>query len=142
MEWMILPLRRYAEFSGRARPKEYWMYVLFLILCSMAISIVETALGLGTTNRWAYREGWMMGAGAAHSGGPLTALFWLGTFVPSLAVSVRRLHDTDRSGWWLLLWLIPFVGWIVLLVFMVMVGTRGPNRFGSDPVEVGEGREL
>ncbi len=140
MEWMILPLRRYAEFSGRARPKEYWMYVLFLILCSMAISIVEAALGLGMTNRWAYREGWMMGAGAYHSGGPLTALFWLGTFVPSLAVSVRRLHDTDRSGWWLLLWLIPFVGWIVLLVFMVMGGTRGPNRFGPDPVEAGEGR--
>lgn len=140
MEWMILPLRRYAQFSGRARPKEYWMYVLFLILCSMAISIVEAALGLGVTDRWAWRHGWMMGAGAYHSGGPLTALFWLGTFVPSLAVSVRRLHDTDRSGWWLLLWLIPFVGWIILLVFMVTGGTRGPNRFGPDPVEAGEGR--
>lgn len=135
MEWMLLPLKRYAQFSGRARPKEYWMYVLFLFLCMIALSIVETMLGLGTSNRWAYHHGWMMGAGAYHHGGPLIGLFWLGTLIPSIAVGVRRLHDTDRSGWWLLLWFIPFVGWIVLLVFLVMGGTRGPNRFGPDPVE-------
>lgn len=139
MEWMILPLKRYAKFSGRARPKEYWMYVLFLFLCAIALSIVESALGLGTTNRWFNHQGWNMGAGAYHEGGPLLKLFWLATIIPSLAVGVRRLHDTDRSGWWLLLWLIPFIGWIILLVFLVMGGTRGPNRFGSDPVEAGEG---
>lgn len=135
MEWMILPLRRYAQFSGRARPKEYWMYVLFLILCAIVISIVETVLGLGTGNQWAYREGWMMGAGAYHSGGPLLGLFWLVTLIPSLAVAVRRLHDTDRSGWWLLIGLIPLIGAIVLLVFMIQSGTRGSNSYGPDPLE-------
>ena len=135
MEWMILPLRKYAEFSGRSRPKEYWMYVLFLILCYAGLSIVEGALGLGTTDRWAYREGWMMGAGAYHNGGPLVALFWLATLIPSIAVGIRRLHDTDRSGWWLLIALIPLIGAIVLLVYMIQSGTRGPNRFGPDPLE-------
>lgn len=135
MEWMILPLRRYAQFSGRARPKEYWMYVLFLILCGIAICIIETMLGLGVSNQWAYHRGWMMGAGAYHSGGPLLGLFWLATLIPSIAVAVRRLHDTGRSGWWLLIGLIPLIGAIVLLVFMIQSGTRGPNRFGPDPVE-------
>lgn len=142
MEWMLLPLKRYAKFSGRARPKEYWMYVLFLILCMIGLSIVETMLGLGETRRWAQHDGWTFGAGAYHRGGPLVGLFILGTLIPSLAVGVRRLHDTDRAGWWLLLWLLPFFGWIVLLVFLVSGGTRGPNRFGPDPVEVGEGSDL
>ena len=142
MEWMILPLKRYAEFTGRARPKEYWMYVLFLILCYMALGIVESALGLGQTDRWAWHQGWSMGAEANHSGGPLVALFWVATLVPSIAVGVRRLHDTDRSGWWLLLGFVPFVGWLVLFIFMVMGGTRGPNRFGPDPVAADEGRHI
>lgn len=142
MDWMLLPLKRYAKFEGRARPKEYWMYALFLLICYIVLNVVEGVLGLGMSNQWAYRQGWMMGAGAYHSAGPLVGLFWLGTLVPSLAVGVRRLHDTDRSGWWLLIGLIPFVGWIVLLVFLVSSGTRGPNRFGPDPVEVGEGGDL
>ncbi len=135
MEWMLLPLKRYAQFSGRSRPKEYWMFVLFLFLGMMALGIVEGVLGLGTGNHWAYRNGWTMGAGAYHNAGPLVGLFWLGTIVPQIAVAIRRLHDTDRSGWWLLLWFIPFFGWIVLFIFLVMGGTRGPNRFGDDPVE-------
>ena len=139
MDWMTLPLKRYAQFSGRARPKEYWMYALFLFLCLIGISIVETMLGLGDTREWAYRSGWNMAAGAHHEGGPLFGLFALGTFIPSIAVAVRRLHDSDRSAWWLLLAFLPVVGWIWLFVLMVMGGTRGPNRFGPDPVEAGEG---
>ena len=72
-------------------------------------------------------------------GGPLTGLFALGILIPHLAVMVRRLHDTDRSGWWLLLGLLPLLGGLVLLIFFIIGGTRGPNRFGPDPVEVGEG---
>lgn len=139
MYWMTLPLKRYAEFAGRARPKEYWMYALFLFLCMAALNIIEGMLGLGTSREWVYRNGWSMGAGASHEGGPLVGLFALGTLVPSIAVAVRRLHDTDRSGWWMLLAFLPFIGWIWLFVLMVLGGTRGPNRFGPDPVEVGEG---
>lgn len=142
MDWMLLPLKRYAKFSGRARPKEYWMYALFLLIAMLALSIIEAGLGIGSSSDWAYRNGWNMGAGASHEGGPLIGLFALGTFIPSLAVGVRRLHDTDRSGWWLLLAFIPIIGAVWLLVLMVLGGTHGQNRFGADPLEVGEGGDL
>ena len=136
MEWAILPLKRYAEFSGRSRPKEYWMFVLFVIVATVALTFVDAALGLGTSERYANRGPMGFAVGFSNSGGLLTAIFALGVLVPGLAVGVRRLHDTDRSGWWLLLGLIPLFGWIVLLVFLVSGGTRGPNRFGPDPFEV------
>ena len=137
ISWMLLPLRRYAQFSGRACRKEYWHFVLFLIICLIVLSVIETMLGLGTTERWAesVEPGFGYSAGAAHNGGPLMGLFALATLIPSLAVGVRRLHDTDRSGWWLLIGLIPLVGAIVLLVFYVEKGTVGPNRFGEDPLQ-------
>lgn len=138
MEWMLLPLRRYAKFSGRARPKEYWMFALFLLLCFIVIAIVEGALGLSTTEHWVRRGQWWADAGYSTRGGPLTGLLTLAIFIPSLAVGVRRLHDTDRRGWWLLIVFFPIIGSIVLLIFFIMSGTRGPNRFGPDPVEVGE----
>ncbi|WP_176591462.1 DUF805 domain-containing protein [Sphingobium sp. EM0848] len=138
MEWMLLPLRRYAQFSGRSRPKEYWMFVLFLLLCFIVLSLVETTLGLTTTERWFQRGPWWANAGYSTRGGPLTGLFALAMLIPNLAVSVRRLHDTERSGWWLPIVVFPFIGSIVLLIFLIMGGTRGPNRFGPDPVETGE----
>lgn len=134
-EWMLLPLRRYFEFSGRSRPREYWLYALFLLLCMIVIGIVERLLGLGSGEEWLYRNGFNLRAGASHQGGVLTGLFALATLIPSIAVSVRRLHDSDRSGWWLLLAFIPLIGQIWLLVLMIIGGTRGPNRFGPDPVE-------
>lgn len=134
-QWMLLPLRRYFEFSGRSRPREYWSYVLFLLLASIAINIIEAVLGLGSTAEWVYHNGWSMRAGVRREGGPLFGLFALATFLPTLAVAVRRLHDSDRSGWWLLLGFIPLIGHIWLLVLMIIGGTRGPNRFGADPVE-------
>ncbi len=141
MEWATLPLKKYAEFEGRSRRKEYWMYVLLLIGIGIVIGIVEGILGL---------------RGMVGPYGPLSALFMLATLVPSLAVGVRRLHDTNRSGWWLLIGYGPFllsliltlagilqfamilsilalVGFVVLLVFMVMEGNRGPNQYGPDP---------
>ena len=144
MEWMLLPLKRYAQFDGRARPKEFWMFVLFLILGGIVAMALDVLLGFGTFTRYQSQGPFYYGAGFTNSGGWLTLLFALGTFVPYLAVAVRRLHDTDRSGWWLLLGLLPVIGGIILFVFMVMGGTRGPNRFGPDPVEgdAGGGRPL
>lgn len=138
MEWMLLPLRRYARFSGRARPKEYWMFALFLALCFIGIAIIEGVLGLSTTEHWARRGDWWVDTGYRTRGGPLTGLFGLAILIPWLAVAVRRLHDGGRSGFWLLIIFFPIIGSIVLLVFFIMSGTRGPNRFGPDPIEVGE----
>lgn len=138
MEWMLLPLRRYARFSGRSRPREYWMFVLFLLLCFIGIALVEGALGLSTTEHWARHGSWWVDTGYRTRGGPLTGLFGLATVIPWLAVAVRRLHDSDRSGFWLLILFLPIIGSIVLLIFFIMSGTRGANRFGPDPIEVGE----
>lgn len=135
MDWMLLPLKRYAQFSGRSRPREYWMYALFLLLGLAGLTVAEMVLGLGSTYDWVYRNGWNMSAGARHEGGPLVGLFALVTLIPSIAVAVRRLHDSNRSGFWLLLAFLPLVGAIWLLVLMIVGGTRGPNRYGPDPVD-------
>lgn len=128
MEWMILPYRRYAEFSGRSRRKEFWMFALFQLIVAMAISAV-----FGTPY-YAMGGGWLNASLVASStGGMVGNLFALVNIVPNLAVSVRRLHDQDRSGWLLLLVLVPFFGWFALFVLMCLNGTRGPNRFGADP---------
>ncbi len=128
MEWMLLPYRRYAEFSGRSRRKEYWMFVLFQVLVSIVIGIF-----LGRPSYQSY--GGMMGFSTMMDGpGALVQnLFGLVSFIPNLAVAVRRLHDQDKSGWLLLLVLIPVLGWFALFVLMCLDGTRGPNRFGPDP---------
>ncbi len=143
MEWMLMPFKRYAEFSGRSRRKEYWMYVLLLVIVGVVLGALEGMVGLG---------------GTVGPYGPLSAIFLLATFVPSLAVGIRRLHDTDRSGWWMLVGLLPYalsvgvtlsgnlllggilgivalITCIAVLVFMCLDGTKGSNRFGSDPKE-------
>jgi len=119
MEWATLPLKRYAEFTGRSRRKEYWMFTLLAIGIYIVASILDRIAGMNGMIAGRY--------------GPITVLVALGLLVPSLAVSIRRLHDSDRSGWWLLLGLVPMVGEIIVLVFMVLKGTRGANRFGADP---------
>jgi uncharacterized membrane protein YhaH (DUF805 family) len=104
-------LTQYATFTGRARRSEYWWFALANVALSLVAAIIDAAIGF-----------------------PLFQLVVaLGLFVPSLAVGVRRLHDTGRSGWWLLIGLIPLVGAIVLLVFLVTDGERGPNRWGPSP---------
>jgi uncharacterized membrane protein YhaH (DUF805 family) len=118
MEWATLPLKRYAEFTGRSRRKEYWMFFLLCMVVGLVLGFVEGMLGL---------------TGMIGPYGPLSALFLLAIIVPSIAVGIRRLHDTDRSGWWILIAFVPLVGGIVLLVFYVLEGTRGPNEYGPDP---------
>jgi uncharacterized membrane protein YhaH (DUF805 family) len=124
MSLMFQPLKKYADFSGRARRSEYWLFTLFIVLVEIAYFILVSAIGGGTSGN-------MNPIGMVLSG--LYFLFVLGILIPSLAVSFRRLHDTDRSAWWLLIALLPFVGGLVLLVFTVLPGTNGPNKFGPDP---------
>lgn len=123
LEWMLLPLKRYADFSGRSRRKEYWMFVLGVFIAVLLLSIVEGIVGLSGMVGGVY--------------GPLTSLLLLGIIVPSIAVQVRRFHDQDKSGWFVLLALIPFLGGLAVLVFMCLEGTKGPNRFGPDPKDPG-----
>lgn len=123
MEWMLMPLRRYAEFSGRSRRKEYWMFILAVIILYVACALLFGGLGGAVSDP--------EGAGGLFSI-PILILA-LALFIPSLAVQVRRFHDQDKSGWFVLLGLIPFVGGLIVLVFMCLEGTRGPNRYGADP---------
>lgn len=126
MEWMILPLKRYFDFRGRSRRKEYWMYTLFLFLVSIALSVLDDVLGLGgTVSGGTDYSAALASVSAAASGGWLTNIFTLATFIPSLAVGVRRLHDLDRSGWWMLMPLIPF------LVGGVLLGVGLAQSFGG-----------
>jgi len=135
MDWVTGPLRRYAQFRGRAARREYWLWQLFLIVAIVLLSIADTKLGLGGSfDRHADFSGPGLSAGFAFNGGLLTWIFALAVLLPSLALSVRRLHDTDKSAWWLLLVLVLLFGWIALLVFTMTEGTRGANRFGPDPI--------
>jgi uncharacterized membrane protein YhaH (DUF805 family) len=125
---MLLPYRRYADFAGRSRRKEYWMFALFYLLVMVVLNaIFGTNVVTRGTGSFVYGTR-LVGAGSWAGG-----VFWLFSIVPGLAVSIRRLHDQDRSGWLLLLWLVPFLGWFALLVLMCLDGTRGANRFGPDP---------
>lgn len=111
LDFMLMPLKRYAEFGGRSRRKEFWFFFLFYVLGAFVLGIVDGILGL---------------AGMVGPYGPLTAIFYLGVFIPYLAVAIRRMHDQDRSGWWIIC---P----IANIVFLFLEGTKGPNRFGPDP---------
>jgi uncharacterized membrane protein YhaH (DUF805 family) len=118
MSWFVEALKKYAVFSGRSRRKEYWFFVLFVVIISIVLNIIDGLFG-------AYDRS--MGAGL------LSTIFSLAILIPSIAVSVRRLHDIDRTGWWVLIALVPLVGWIVLLVFHVQDSTPGTNRYGPNP---------
>jgi uncharacterized membrane protein YhaH (DUF805 family) len=131
MEWMILPLKRYAQFSGRSRRREFWMWVLFNWTVAIGLAVIDTLIGFGGTSAV---TGPMGAAYSWYSNGPLSLIWMLATFIPNLSVSIRRLHDIDKSGWWLLILLVPLVGFIALVVFQCVEGTRGANRFGPDPI--------
>lgn len=123
MELMFAPLRRYFDFSGRSRRKEFWLWVLFVWIVLFVLMYLDSALGLGGTAT-GYAEGGSVGFNM--TGGWLTNLFGLATIIPGIAVAVRRAHDQDKSGWFVL---IPIYGFIMMFI----EGTRGPNRFGPDP---------
>jgi uncharacterized membrane protein YhaH (DUF805 family) len=125
MKWYLKVLRQYADFSGRARRKEYWMFVLFNVIVVFAFSILYgLALGLNDAFESAKPALWV---------NAMMALYSAAIFLPSLAVGVRRLHDIGKSGWMYLIALIPVVGGIWLLVLMATEGGSGENRYGTDP---------
>ena len=137
---MFEPLKKYATFSGRARRKEYWLFHIFLfavqtVLVIWFLSSVYSALA---ANAQVYENDYGTFEAAVVNGGPAFApllvliLFGLAMFLPALAVSVRRLHDADFSGWWVLIGVLP-AGQLVLFIFFLLDGTAGPNRFGPDP---------
>ena len=114
MNWYLEVLKNYAVFTGRARRTEYWMFALINFLVAMAIGIVDGVLG---------------------GSGVIGMLYFLAVLIPAIAVSVRRLHDTGRSGLWLLISFVPLIGAIVLLVFMVQDSDPGQNQYGMNPKE-------
>lgn len=116
MDWYLKVLKNYIGFGGRAR-KEYWMFILVNLILTGVLSIIDKMLG------------WQRAGGE----GILTTIYGILVFLPWWAVQFRRLHDTDRSAWWLLLLLIPVIGWLVILIFNCQRGTEGNNRFGPDP---------
>ena len=120
MNWYVKVLKNYAVFSGRARRKEYWMFVLFNFIFSVIAMILDKILGLAFEN-----VGY----------GPIYLLYCLAVFIPGLAVSVRRLHDIGKSGWFILISLIPFIGPIWLLVLMCTDSEPGENDYGPNPKE-------
>jgi len=117
MSWYLQGLKKYAVFEGRATRQEYWMYVLFNSIAAIVFMIADAVLGT---------------AANGMPFGMLTAVYLVGTILPSLAVLVRRLHDTNRSGWWVLISLVPFGG-LVLLVFAVQDSEAGVNQYGPNP---------
>lgn len=150
VEWALTPIRKYAQFSGRAPRAEYWWFYLFILIAYLAAVFIDSMLGSSLLGPY----------------GILTALVWLGLVIPTLAVGVRRMHDTNRTGWWILAPIVPYVvGFammgpaaldpggsgmaaaggamifmllglvmaIVVFVFTVLRGTTGPNNYGPDP---------
>ncbi|SER93414.1 DUF805 domain-containing protein [Salisediminibacterium halotolerans] len=112
MNWYIHVLRNFSNFHSRARRTEYWMFVLINFLILLVLNVIESALDLPTV---------------------LSSLYSLIVFLPSLAVAVRRLHDTGRSGWWILINLVPFIGQIVFLIFVIIDSEQQENRWGPVP---------
>ena len=130
MHWYLKVMtQNYANFSGRARRMEYWMF--FLVYALLSGSITAVVMGLDwvvdfvTRGRWA--DSFSLEAGLT------LGVFALVHLLPSIAVTVRRLHDTNRSGWWQLVSLVPVVGGLVMLVLYLLSGTPGANRFGEPP---------
>lgn len=131
MEWMILPFKRFFDFKGRSRRKEYWMYVLFVLIVYIVLMFLDSALGLGgSATGDADLTGTSVGAAGALSGGWLTMIFALATVIPSIAVSVRRLHDIDRTGWWILLPIGFYLVGAVLAVAGIAQAATGGGGFG------------
>jgi uncharacterized membrane protein YhaH (DUF805 family) len=115
MNGYLATLKKYADFSGRARRTEYWMFFLFNLIIAIVLGVIDTVIG---------------------SPGIIGLIFALAILVPAIAVGVRRLHDTDRSGWWLLIAFVPLIGGLVLLVFFVLDGTPGQNKYGANPKQL------
>ena len=121
MNWYLEVLKKYAVFNGRARRKEYWLFFLFNIIISIVLGVIDGITGTSSVP-----------GGIGMLGG----LYLLALLIPALAVAVRRLHDTGRSGWWLLIGFVPIIGAIVIIVFLVQDGAPGENQYGKSPKQV------
>lgn len=119
MNWYLEAFKKYAVFSGRSRRKEYWYFFLFSMIISFILGFIEGLLGLGGDEDFSI----------------LGAVYALIVFLPSIALGVRRLHDIGRTGWWLLIVLIPFLGFLIFLIFMVQDSEPVPNKYGANPKE-------
>ena len=108
----------YTIFSGRAKRAEFWWFFLFCMIVGLMGSVIDAGLSLDT---------------AIGGNGVFTTLIQLATFLPSIAVGSRRLHDTNRSGWWQLLWIVVFIGWIPLIIWLASTSKNENNRFGDEP---------
>ena len=117
MNWYLEVLKKYAVFDGRARRSEYWYFVLFSLIVSVVLSLFDGIIGTLT----------------GLQVGPLGSIYGLAVLLPSIAVAVRRLHDTNRSGWWLLLALVPLVGGFVLIWFLAQDSEPAANPYGTNP---------
>jgi uncharacterized membrane protein YhaH (DUF805 family) len=117
MNWYIGVLKKYAVFTGRARRTEFWMFVLFSFIISLILGAIDNFVGT------------VIGANV----GVLGTIYGLAVLIPSLAVGVRRLHDTNRTGWWWLIGLIPLIGAIILIVFFAQDSQSGDNQHGPNP---------
>ena len=114
VQWFVQPLIKYADFSGRSRRREYWWFAAFNMAVSIVLGVVEAMVGKSQYSL-------------------LAGVYCLAVLVPSIAVTVRRLHDTGRNGWWFLISLIPIVGSLVMLVYMVTDSGPGRNQYGPNP---------
>ncbi|RCS26944.1 DUF805 domain-containing protein [Polaribacter sp. WD7] len=127
MDWYLEVLRKYVEFSGRARRKEYWMFVLFhFIFISLLVIILISSTGSFDTN-----------AEPNSIVALILSVYIFGTLLPSIAVTVRRLHDIGKSGWWYFISLVPYIGSFILLIFMCMEGEKRTNKWGKNPKGIG-----
>jgi uncharacterized membrane protein YhaH (DUF805 family) len=121
MDWYLMVWRKYAQFSGRSRRKEYWMFVLFnTIACVVLYAGILAAFLAGQKT-------------LAIVIGCLCCIYGLAALIPGLAVSVRRLHDINKSGWWILISLVPGVGGLILLILDCIEGDPGDNQYGPNP---------
>ena len=118
MDWYLMALKKYAEFQGRSQRKEYWMFTLFNFLAMVLLGLVGALLG---------------GGGEGGLGDVLQGLYGLGVLVPGIAVTVRRLHDIGKSGWWGLVALIPLIGSLILIYFAVKDSQPETNEYGPNP---------
>ncbi len=118
MGWYLAVLKKYAVFSGRASRSEFWWFVLFNIIVSFVLGFIEGLIGM--SNEYGY--------------GPLSGIYMLAVLLPSIGVAIRRLHDSGKTGWWLLLSFVPIVGAIVLIIFYVLDSDPGANEYG-EPVK-------
>lgn len=118
MSWYVDALKKYAVFNGRSRRREYWVFSL----CNLMVFVVFVVI-----------QGLRLGMAAELAMAVIETLFFLAVLIPALAVAVRRLHDTGRSGWWLLIGFVPIVGLVVLIVFLVLDSQTGENQYGPNP---------